>query len=375
MSISDAGVTALQSIVSDPDNPYYRRYLEIETAPRIKCSECEKTLNNYIELYYHTSANHQDKIKKLSPVRDIREISWNKPPSDPVTIGKFFGEAITSVHNQHVLLNLIGKTGMGKSNAAMYIGDEVSKYIAQKLKGDKVNYFNINNIAIMRLDSIIPIIEDLNNKQYNIIVLDDIGASYSARDFNKAINKNINKIFQTFRDTNTMVILTMPDTTLIDVVARRLAHYQIEIVEKRHNQGVSVGKLVQIIEQYRQGGKPHYHFVVGPDGTKYTRVIFKRAPAELVDQYEKKRKEIREVLMQESIDTIRSSEAKKPDEQKLSDLPPYQRIAPEVEDELRLNPNISLRMLGEKLGVSKDTADKAKRYVLSTWQNKMTGDF
>lgn len=375
MTITDSQLSVLKNIISDYDNDIFQRYIELENVPRHVCTTCGKAFMDYVELVYHTKTSHLDMVKSLSPISDVRDSYQRKVAGEPLTIGEFFGEQITSVHNQHVLLNLIGKTGMGKSNASMYIGVKTSEYIAKKLGGKPEDYFNINNVAIMRLDSIIPIIEDLNNKQYNIIILDDIGASYSARDFNKAINKNINKIFQTFRDTNTMVILTMPDTTLIDVVARRLAHFQIEITEKRHDQGVSVGKLLQVMEQYRQGGKPHYHFVVGKDGAKYSRVIFKRVKADIIDQYESKRKVIRETLMQESIDTIRSSVADKPDEQKLSELPPYQRIAPDVEDELKLNPNISLRMLGEKLGVSKDTADKAKRYVLSTWKERTTGDF
>jgi hypothetical protein len=248
----------------------------------------------------------------------------------------------------------------------MYIGLSVAEYIAKKMGGKPSDYFNIDNIAIMKLDSIIPIMEDLDKKRYNVIILDDIGASYSARDFQKSINKNINKIFQTFRDTNTLVILTMPDTFLIDKVARKLAHFQIEIVEKRHDQGVSIGKLVQMVEQYRGSGKTHYHFIVDSNGVKYPRVVFKRVNAEIADQYEKKREEIRKDMMQNSIDAIRKcgTEGDEQESKALDELPAYQRYASEIDTELTINPNISCRALGEKLGISKDTADRAKKYVL-----------
>ena len=370
--ITETENEVLKGVVTDYKNPYFQNYLRSEMTPKHRCPVCERTYEEYIDFRHHILTKHREELDRedvksvLNPLSRVRIACGMRTDDALLTMGKFFGDVITSTHNQHALINLIGKTGMGKSNAAMSIGIETAKYIAQKMGGKPEDYFNIDNVAIMKLDSIIPIIEDLNNKRYNIIILDDIGASYSARDFQKSINKNINKIFQTFRDTNTLVILTMPDTFLIDKVARKLAHFQIEITEKRHDQGVSIGKLVQMVEQYRGSGKTHYHFIVDKNGVKYPRVVFKRVYAEIANQYEAKREEIRKAMMQKSIDDIRKCESGEDEKEAkaINDLPAYQKYAAEIDTELTMNPGVSIRALAEKFGLTKDTADRAKKYVV-----------
>jgi hypothetical protein len=370
--ITETQNTLLKGLVTDYKNPYFQHYIKSEMTPKHKCPICDSPFEEYINFRYHIVSKHPETVNTeniqacLNPLSRVRTACGMRTDTERLTMGKFFGDIITSTHNQHALINMIGKTGMGKSNAAMSIGIKTAEYIAGKMGGKPEDYFNIDNIAIMKLDSVIPIMEDLDNKRYNIIVLDDIGASYSARDFQKSINKNINKIFQTFRDTNTLVILTMPDTFLIDKVARKLAHFQIELVEKRHDQGVSIGKLVQLVEQYRGSGKTHFHFIVDSHGVKYPRVIFKRVNSEFANLYESKREEIRKDMMQNSIDAIRKCGNDEDGEKgtDMNELPAYQRYASEIDIELTMNPNISVRALGERFGISKDTADRAKKYVI-----------
>jgi hypothetical protein len=382
--LSTAQIDTLKRLGADLNNPFFQQYIKSETTPKHVCPYCKAPYEDYIPFRHHILTKHADKFqgmtaeeeKKtidniLNPLNRVRLACDMKKDGELLTMGKFFCDIITSTHNQHALVNIIGKTGMGKSNAAMAIGLATAKEIANKIGGKPEDYFNIDNIAIMKLDSIIPIIEDLDQKKYNIIILDDIGASYSARDFQKAINKNINKIFQTFRDTNTLVILTMPDTFLIDKVARKLAHYQIEIIEKRHDQGLSIGKLVQLVEQYRNSSKTHYHFIVDKHGIKYTRVVFKRVHDDLANQYEAKRTAIRASMQQNSIKAIRDSQQESESGKiDYDSLPAYQKHAPDVDIELTLNPQISCRALGAKLGISKDTAARAKEYVLKLRQEK-----
>jgi len=362
-------IPEIKKRVKNFNNPIFQRYLKGKMRVSHKCPICDlatedyKALKGHIDTKHPTEIQNEAVIRALDPLYKVREHYAMRDEPEYVSIGKFFGEKITSKHNQHVLLNLIGKTGMGKSNAAMRIGEEVARYIANVKGGDPSQYFNINNIAIMRLDSIIPIIEDLDQKQYNVVILDDIGASYSARDFNKTINKNVNKIFQTFRDTNTMLILTMPDTFLIDKVARKLAHYQIEIFESRHDEGISVGKLFEVIEQYRRGGQPHYHFVVY-NGIKYPKIIFKRASDLLVNEYEKKRSGIRKVMMADSITAIRAADSEALDGiEKKEKIPKHVMLADKVRSKVMGTPGISDRALSEELQTSRETIKKTRTYL------------
>lgn len=373
--------STVQLLLNNLDNPYVNRYLESEMTPKHICPVCGAVIDDFVAFIYHVHSKHPEQVDSvavqnaLNPISKVRLECEMTDEVGTLSMGKFFGDIISSSHNQHALINIIGKTGMGKSNAAMRIGLEVAKYLAKKLGGKPEDYFNIYNIAIMKLDSIIPIIEDLDNKRFNIIILDDIGASYGARDFQNKVNKNINKIFQTFRDTNTLVIMTMPDTFLIDKVARKLAHFQIELVEKRHDQGVSIGKCMQLVENYRGNGKTHFHYIVDSDGTKYTRIVFKRVDSELAEKYEKKRTEIRQSMQANSIRTILNCENEEDKESKgIGELPAYQRYAAEIDLELTINPKISARALGEKFGIKKDTAIKAKEYVLEMRKNKIASN-
>ena len=368
--ITEAMIPQIQAKVGDFNNPIFQRYLKAEMQQKYVCPICDVPNPDYTQLYKHISTRHKDQLdnpavkESLDPLGGVKKILVDKTDGELVTMGKFFGDIITSNHNQHVLLNIIGKTGMGKSNAAMRIGEEVARYIATVKGGKPEDYFNITNIAIMRLDSIIPIIEDLDNKRFNIIVLDDIGASYSARDFNKGVNKNMNKVFQTFRDTNTMLIMTMPDSFLIDKVGRKLAHYQIEITDARHNEGISVGKLFEVIEQYRRGGQPHYHFVIY-NGIKYPRIVFQRASAKLASDYEAKRSAIRKTLQVEAISNIRDADAEAlKGIEKKEKIPKHVQIAEKVRARLSADPDISIRKLSTELAASREAVTKAKQYLI-----------
>lgn len=351
------------------DNKTFQAYLKNELEPVHVCPVCNLALGEYKPLYLHIHKKHADKLndeavmKALDPLDKVKEIVKEKEDPALVSLGEYFAELITSDHNQFGLVTLLGKMGLGKSYAAMRIGETTARAIANIKGGSEKKYFSIDNIAIMKLDSILPIMETMDKNPYNIIILDDIGSSYSAREFNSKINKNINKIIQTFRDTNCLVILTTPNSFLLDKVPRRLAHLQIEITEARHAQGVTIGKMFEVIDQFRNEGKPHYHYPY-INGVKYTRVVFKRASDEIVAAYDKKRKEIRMSMMAESIANIRDADNEdNGDNVKPEKIPKHIQIADSVEKLITANPKITDAQLSLQLGTSRVTIGKAKQYL------------
>ncbi len=160
-----------------------------------------------------------------------------------------------------------------------------------------------------------------------------------------------------------MVILTTPHTFLIDKVARRLAHFQIEMTEKRYSESISIGKLLEVKDQYRNTGKTHYHFPI-VDDVKYKRIIFKRASQDIADAYEAKRKEIRQTMMQESIESIKQSEDGST-QAKPEKTPKHIQIAADVLKKINENPKITTVRLADELSTSKDTIVKTKKYLTS----------
>ena len=362
----------IQNIVTDFDNPILQRYIKREMSYSHKCPECKAPFESYTDLYHHICNNHEDIYttptiqNALNPVYNVRKTFNRIENPELVTIGKFFGEKITSIHNQMALLNIYGPMGMGKSNAAMHIGIKTSEYVAHVKGGEPKKYFNVENVAIMKLDSIIPIIEDMKNRQYSVIILDDIGASYSARDFNSVVNKNLNKIFQTFRDTNCLVILSTVSKFMIDKLARRIAHFQLEMIESRFDEGIAVGKLLQIQDQNRDGGRQHFKYIVY-NGVKYTRCVFPRAEGWIVDQYEIKRKAIRETLANEAIsnihDSVNEMNEKAGKVQEDEKIPKHIRLVDEILMMLQVNPKITDSKLAINLKTSRNTIIKAKKYM------------
>jgi hypothetical protein len=362
-------IPEVKKVVTDFNNPVFQRYIKSETKLHHVCPICNQPFSNYTNLYSHIGKNHKDQknteaVKNaLNPLFKVRQLCEERESEKTLTLGEFFAKRITSNFNQNVLLNITAPMGFGKSYSSMYLAEEVAKAVAKIKGGKSSDYFNVGNIAIMKLDSIIPIMEDLDNRKYNIVILDDIGSSYSARDFNNAINKNMNKIFQTFRDTNTMVILTMPALFLIDKVGRNLAQFQIEITESRHHQGINVGKLFEVVPQYRNTGKTHFHFVVH-DNIKYTKVIFKRPSDEIVSKYDEKRKAIRQVMMAESIDSIRQADIKQcSPEEKEEKVPKHIKLSKAVMRLIAENPKITDTQLSIQLNTSRVTIGKTKEYI------------
>lgn len=339
------------------NNPFLRRIAAAKEALKTKCDYCECTCDSITELQAHITKVHPG--KSLDPLREVKKLRIKKDPHR-LTMAELFGSKITSRHNQNCILNIVGKQGMGKSNAALYIATETAKWIAQKKGGKPEDYFTIDNCAIMELDTIIPIIKNIDRKRYNIFILDDIGASYGARDYQNVVNKAFNKIIQTFRDSNTLVILTMPDDFLIDKVPRKLAHYQVEMTTQVFHKNVSIGKLSEVKEIYK-AHKTIYPFVC-ENGVKYTRCMFRLVNGPLHEEYNRRRVEIRQRMTQDCIDTVAEA-SNKITEGKIKQVPKYQAIAEEVQQIKISNPKISQRKIAEKIGCDVGTVGKALKYT------------
>ena len=217
----------------------------------------------------------------------INNKEYGKPD---VHIHEIFGEVISSPHHQHLISMIIGKTGTGKSNAALDVAYKTSEYMADKLGGVPEDYFTMDNVAIISMDSIIEVMK--NMKYRNIYILDDIGTGWNARDFAKKSNKIMNNIVQTFRKFETLLILTIPDTFLIDSVPRNLLHYQIEMYKTNFKEGYTLGKISKVVRMHRLN-KNYYPFPV-INGVKYVNCKFERAPDHIINEYESKRTIVQE---------------------------------------------------------------------------------
>jgi len=358
-------VSAAITEINMDDNPILKRILKLQEEKSWKCDKCEFSCNDFTELQKHAENAHNEQV---DPLREVKKLYINKD-KHRLTIGELFGSRITSRHNQNAILNIVGKQGMGKSNAALYIATETAKWIAKHKGGKPEDYFTIDNCAIMELDTIIPIVKNIDKLRYNIFILDDIGASYGARDYQNVVNKAFNKIIQTFRDSNTLVILTMPDDFLIDKVPRKLAHFQIEMTTQIFHKNVSIGKLSEVKEIYK-AHKTIYPFVCD-NGVKYTRCMFKLVEGPLHEEYNRRRTEIRKRMTQDCLDTVEEA-TNSIAEGKVKQPPKHIEIAQKVYQKTLDNPKISQRALADEFGCSRDTIKKALNHAKRYQSNEIT---
>lgn len=226
-------------------------------------------------------------------------IDWDNP--DNYSIAKLIADPLVEDYNQHTFMGLVGQLGKGKSEAAIRMAYDASRYLADKKGGVPEDYFTFENIAIITMDEIIRVKKI--QKRFGIYIYDDIGVGWNARDWNKKANKILNKIAMTARTKRNIIILTAPDDEHIDKVPRNLFNYRVDMEQALFKIGYSVGKFREVKRDYK--GKrlitPYIKVRTSTGLTKFARAKFTRAPRHITELYEKHRDEIQDKMEQDDI--------------------------------------------------------------------------
>ena len=271
-------------------------------------------------------------------------------------------DKICSGHNQHIIMMIEGKTGDGKSNAALDLAYNVSLLMAERLGGVPEDYFTIDNIAILTGEEVIRIAKGI--KQHGIYILDDVGAEgLNARNWQSDINEVMTKILQTFRTKENLLIMTVPDRGFVDKIARNLLHYKIVMAQKWFSRGITLGRLATVRKQYNKDDGKNIFPYIRHKGKIYNYSYFGLAPKRLRDEYEDRRHKIEEEMRVNSIDefeeNIEVSEEKKSDKkEKKSD-----KINYAIQILKENNPELSYREIAKRVGCGKDKVASALKEV------------
>ena len=223
-----------------------------------------------------------------------------KEEQGPFSISSKFAEIVTSEYNQSTSLLIVGRTGAGKSNAALRICYDTAVKIAKVKGGTWEDYFGIDNIAVISNEEIYNVVQKMD-KKFNCFICDDIGVGLNSRKWQSQTNILMNDILQTMRTTNTLVILTVPMGFMLDKVTRNLPHYYMEMEMAIFEKGISIGKFFEVSHRPRRNKVYHVYMTDKKKGAKTVRAYFKLAPKELREAYEKKRKEVAEKLRDEKM--------------------------------------------------------------------------
>lgn len=219
----------------------------------------------------------------------------------PLSFAEVICDKICSGHNQHAIVLFEGKTGDGKSNAALDFCYVCSLVMAYRLGGKPEDYFNLEHIAVLTGEEVLRVAQEL--KQHGIYILDDIGAEgLSARNWQSDINEIMTKILQTFRTKENLLVMTVPDREFADKIARNLLHYKVVMDKKWFTRGVTLGKLSTVKKLYTKDYGNNIYPFIRHKGINYNYASFTLAPDYLRIPYEAKRKKIEEEMRTNSIE-------------------------------------------------------------------------
>ena len=226
------------------------------------------------------------------------------------SISKRLAEIVTGDFNDQVTVLINGNRGSGKSMLLLELGVKTAQEIAKIKGGNPSKYFNLDHVAIIRLNQVLDVIEHI--EQFGIYGLDDIGVGYSNREWRSEKNIRMNKVLQTFRTDNVVTLLSVPDKAMIDKVPRELIDKYIE-TSKENNMyrlGLNFVKVFNIERLLREGSMLEIlPLVAHMDGLhKYAKYVARKPPKEIVDKYEPLRKKIAAELRVEEAQAIKNGE-------------------------------------------------------------------
>lgn len=218
-----------------------------------------------------------------------------------ITLSDIFSWRITSRYNKDVVFLLTGERGSGKSYSALYLGWKTAKKIALKKGGTWQDYFSMENVAIIDPKELLEKMQVL--KPWNIYLLDDAGAGWSARSFMSKQNQILNHILETCRTQNAGIFITTPDLFLIDKVPRSLASFVGEVAESHHDKNYNLLKVFRT-ERLRREGKTlysHLQFYTPQGKSKIVRWRTHMPPNDLVIEYNRIREKQAQEMMRAAI--------------------------------------------------------------------------
>jgi len=276
----------------------------------------------------------------------------------PIDFCQIIAEKITGGHNQHATLLVWASTGAGKSWAAMAICERVSQYVAEIKGGDPLDYFNIENVAIITQEEVLRLLSTRIDVRYGCVMCDDIGVGWSARDFMDQFNQSMNDIYQTFRTRNNFLCVTLPDPMLIDKVPRELVKYVMKVDASFHDLGYVECKIQEPMKKV-QWGKKIYPYLLDLDGHRVVRHMIFRPSQHLIDAYEPRRSQIEKQNTGATIEEMRNLISKDKNKPAPKVLKKILFSKPMKYDHAM---GISENKLMKKYGCSKDTVREALNY-------------
>ena len=208
----------------------------------------------------------------------------------------------TMRQNKNNLISIVGKTGSGKTYSAISICEIMSKM-------DGIP-FTIENV-VFDLKELMTLINSGKLKKGSKIVFDEPQVSIGAREFQSEANKVFNYLITTFRHKNLTLFFCTPFESLLDKNTRRLFHARFETMSINRNNNTC--RLKPRYLEYSDFKPEPYRkqliVIFKEGGINKSRKLFywdvPKPSKEILQQYEKKKKEFTDNLNRNILERLR----------------------------------------------------------------------
>lgn len=261
--------------------------------------------------------------------------------------------------NKNFFMIIVGPTGSGKSYSALTLAEKFDES------------FNVDRCCFKAKDFMNQINTLVNSGQDvrgKVVLWDEMGVEHSAREFMTISNRVINYFFQTSRNLNLIIIITVPLLSFIDSNTRKLAHCICETVGINHTTKEVVLKVKMQQTNVMTGKEYPKYLRYTRNGIRYAmkRVRVKLPSKKLRDPYEIKKLEFNKELNQSIMEKLEGVEHKK--------VKPFTQKQEEI---ALLLSNKSIDVVSKELNVSptsiyahKTNMEKKGAVFKPIWENK-----
>lgn len=152
-----------------------------------------------------------------------------------------------------------GRKGSGKSTASAAFCEGLAADIARiRGKGeDPELFFNIDHTkSISSLGAVDILTSGILKQENSILLLDDTGTQWGARDFASQVNKTLNAILQIMRVYRGVLVANFISQNHIDVLARQMQDFRAEMLWKDTTNGQAFFKFFYLEQGTDKKGRP-----------------------------------------------------------------------------------------------------------------------
>lgn len=270
-------------------------------------------------------------------------------------INKYFESRVIR-NNKNALGVTLGPTGSGKSYTDLSIMEGWYKYHFKK-------EFPIENVCFSLgafMKRIYYLQQEGKLKRGTGFILEEMGANFGNLDFQRKLSKMFSYILQSFRSMNLIVLMNVPNFSMINKQARQLVHFKLSM--KSINMEEEIAKVDMKIHQINDHtGKSYWKYPrakIKGKIRKLERLCFIKPSQRIINLYEKDKSSFVIDLTQEFILEVVKQDKENEMKDARKDL-----TKNELKVKAYVEEGLYQEEIAEKMGCSQSNISQIKRNV------------